>query len=210
VTAKRLALCLLAHTPLGMTAAAQSVEVAAYGAAVTNSEIDQTRQARGLGLGADASFRLGRVEVMARGLTSSLGADFSVQPDYALHELELLASYDWRHGLSGYIGLGRRFLDPELVAQDVGMARVGVRARTLLTSLAEIRASASYMPLTRFSGGGDADLAVELSLGLRVGRQAGRISGRLDYRYERIDREVNGSSVPIRFSVARVGLGLVL
>jgi hypothetical protein len=201
---------LLAHAPLGVTAAAQSVEVAAYGAAVTNSEVDEVRQARGLGIAADASLRWGRLAVTARGMTSSLKADFSVQPDYALHELELLASYDWRAGLSGYIGFGRRFIDPELVGQDVGTTRVGVRARTWLTSLAEVRASAAYLPFTRFNGGGDADVAVELSLGLRVGRQGDRISGRLDYRYERIDREVNGSSVPIRFSVARIGLGLVL
>jgi hypothetical protein len=210
VTGRSVFLCLLAHALFGAGAAAQAVEVAGYGAAVTNSEVDRVRQSRGLGVGADVSVRFGRIEVTARGLTASLRGDFSIQPDYALHQLEAAVSYQWRKGISGHIAITRRFLDPEFLGQDVGMMRVGVSSRTWLTSLAAVQASVAYIPLTRFSGGGGSDLAVELGLGLRVGRQTGRVSGHLAYTYERIDREVEGSSAPIRFSVGRIGVSMRL
>lgn len=189
----------------GPEAAAQKVEVAAHGAAVTNSEIGHERQARGLGVGADVTARLGRVRLVARGLTASLRADFTVQPDYALHQLEAVAIYDWAYGLSVQAGLGRRFVDPEFVSQEVGLMRVGLRSESRLTSFAGIHASASYLPVTRFSGGGGSDLALELGLGLRLGRETGRLAGMVEYTYQRIDRDVNGIGAPIRFSVARVG-----
>ncbi len=189
----------------GPEAAAQKVELAAHAAAVTNSEIGRVRQARGLGLGADVTMRFGRVRLVARGLTASLRGDFTVQPDYAVHQVEALAIYDWAYGLSVQAGLGRRFVDPEFVSQEVGLLRVGIRSETRLTSLARIHASVAYLPVTRFSGGGGSDLAIELGLGLRIGRETGRLAGMVEYTYQRIDREVNGSGAPIRFSAARVG-----
>jgi len=202
---------LLLHALCGAAAAAQTaVEVAGYGATVTNSEVGRIRQARGLGAGAEVSARFGRIQVTARGLTASLRGDYSVQPDYALHQLEAVASYDWGPGLTWHLGLARRFVAPELQSQEVGMLRVGVSARSWLTSLAAIQAFAAYLPLTRFSGGGGSDLAVELGLELRVGRRTGRVAGTVAYTFQRIDREVNGSAAPIRFSVARLGAAVRL
>lgn len=203
---ERSCVCLILVTLAGGRAAAQTLEVAGYALAATSSEIGRVRQARGLGFGADVGVHFGRVHLVARGLTASLRADFSVQPDYAVHQLEALAAYDWAPGLSFQLGVERRFVSPDFQAQEVGALRVGVRSESRLTSLAGVHASASYLPLTRFSGGGGSDLAVELGLGLRIGRRTGRVSGIVEYSYQRIDREVNGHATPIRFSVARVGV----
>lgn len=203
---ERCCVCWILVTLAGGPAAAQTVEVAGYGVAATSSEIGRARQARGLGLGADVSVHFGRVHLVARGLSASLRADFSVQPDYAVHQLEALAAYEWSAGLSFEVGVERRFISPDFQAQEMGALRVGVRSQSRLTSLAGVHASAAYLPLTRFSGGGGSDLAVELGLGLRIGRRTGRLSGLVEYSYQRIDREVNGDATPIRFSVARAGI----
>jgi hypothetical protein len=186
---------------------AQTVEVTAYGVAASNSEVERVRQARGLGLGADVRVEFGRFRLEARGLTASLHADFSIQPDYAMHEIEGLATYLWRPLLALQVGVSRRFADPDFAAQEVGLIRVGVLSETRLTSLAQVQARLAYLPLTRFSGGGGSSFAAELGLAVSVGRATGRLRGVIEYTYQRIDREVNGGAAPLTFSVARVGVG---
>jgi hypothetical protein len=186
---------------------AQNFEADIYGVAVSNSEIDSVREAKGLGIAADARWQQGRWRVELSGLTASLRADFSVQPDYALHELSAAASYLWGPGLWLQLGIGRRFVSPDFTAQEVGLFRVGLVSEARLSSLAQIQARANYFPLTRFSGGGDTGLALGFGLGARVGRATGRFHGIVEYTYERIDRKVNEADTPIKFSVARAGLG---
>ncbi len=189
-------------------ASAQKLEVSVYGVAVSNGEIDSIREAKGLGVAADARLQRGRFRLELRGLTASLRADFSEEPDYALHELSASAGYLWGPRLWLQVGLGRRFISPDFAAQEVGLLRVGIVSETQLSTLAQIEARANYFPLARFSGGGGAGLALGLGLGARVGRTAGRFHGIVDYTYERIDRKVNDAATPIKFSVARVGLGV--
>ena len=191
---------------LAAAAEAQSVAVTGYGVAASNAEVDRTRQARGLGVGAEIGLDFGRYRVDLRALTASLDADFALQPDYAVHELALLATYRWRTALAFQLGAGRRFTNPDFVAQEVGVIRVGIRTETTLSSIGGIWGRAAYLPVTRFSGGGGSDLALELGLGVRLGRLDGRFNGVVDYTYERIDRTVNGGSVPIRFSELRAGM----
>jgi hypothetical protein len=185
---------------------AQQLEVSAYGLAASNAEIDRTRQARGLGLGAALGLDFGRYRVDVQALTASLDADFSIQPDYALHELSLLATYRWRPALSFQLGAGRRFTSPDFVAQEVGVIRVGLLTGTTLSSIGRIWARAAYLPLTHFSGGGGSDLALELGMGVALGPINSRVNGIAEYAYQRIDRGVNGRSVPIRFSDLRAGV----
>jgi hypothetical protein len=186
---------------------AQAVDAAVYGVAVSNSEVEKVRQARGLGVAADVGVDLGRVYVEVRGLTASLHADFSVQPDYTMHLIEGIATYRWRAPLAFQVGIERRFLSPEFVAQEVGLVRVGVLSETRLSSLGTIRGYASYLPFTRFSGGGDAGFGAELGIGIAVGRAAGRVRGLVEYTYERINRTVSDQEVPIATSIARLGVG---
>jgi hypothetical protein len=188
-------------------AEAQRMHAAVYGVAASNSEVTRERQARGLGVAADVGVDLGRVSVEVRGLTASLDADFTVQPDYAMHILEGVATYRWRAPLAFQVGVERRFFSPDFAAQEVGVLRTGVLSETRLSSLGVIRGYASYLPLTRFSGGGDAGFGAELGLGLSVGRAGGRVEGRLEYTYQRINRKVSGEEVPIATSIGRLGVG---
>lgn len=191
---------------LAARAEAQRLEVTAYGLAASNAEVDRSRQARGLGLGAALGLDFGRYRVDVQALTASLHADFAIQPDYAVHELSLLATYRWRPALAFQLGAGRRFTSPDFVAQEVGVVRVGLLTETTLSSIGRIWARAAYLPVTRFSGGGGSDLALELGMGVRLGPSDSRFNGIAEYAYQRIDRQVNGGSVPIRFSEMRAGL----
>src|SRR5690348_12928840 len=50
-----------------------------------------------------------RFRVELQGVTTSLHAHFAIQPDYALNDLAVLASYRWRPALALQVGAGRRF-----------------------------------------------------------------------------------------------------
>jgi hypothetical protein len=198
-----LLMCMLGAAP----AQAQRIEVSAGAVAVTNSEVDSTRQARGPGLGVAARMDRGRWRFEAQGVTASLDADFTVQPNYAVHQLAASASYFWEPGIRAVGGIERRFVSPESAGQEVGLVRLGLGAETRLSSLAGIEARADWLPVAWFSGGGGGGFSLGLGLGLRVGSATGRVHGLLEYSYERIDRQVNGMPSPIRFSVTRLGLG---
>jgi hypothetical protein len=191
---------------LAVRAEAQRVEVTAYGLAASNAEVDRTRQARGLGLGAALGLDFGRYRVDMQALTASLDGDFSIQPDYAVHELSLLATYRWRPVLSFQLGAGRRFTSPDFVAQEVGVVRVGLLTETTLSSIGRIWARAAYLPVTHFSGGGGSHIALELGMGVRLGPANSKFNGVAEYGYQRLDRRVNGGSVPIRFSQLQAGV----
>ena len=148
----------------------------------------------------------GRFRVELQGVTTSLHADFAIQPDYALNEVAVLGAYRWRPALSMQLGASRRFTSPDFVAQDVSAIRVGLLTETPLTTLARMYARAAYLPLRGPAVEGAAAWPCELGLGLSVGARDGRYTGLLEYDYQRIDREVNGEGVPIRSSMVRLGL----
>jgi hypothetical protein len=184
---------------------AEQIEVAAFGVAATNAEVDETREARGLGFGAGASVRLDRFLFEGRAQTASVDGEFSVQPDYAINELALQATYLWRPALGVLVGIERRFISPDLAAQEVGLVKVGVRTETPLSRLGRIRAHAAYLPVARFSGGGGSSLGLELGLGIGVGPADSRFGAIAEFVYQRIDRDVNDVEVPIQYSATRLG-----
>jgi hypothetical protein len=187
-------------------AAAQTVQIAGYGVAATNSEVERVRQVRGLGLGADVRVSFARFRLEARGVSASLQADYSIQQDYTVRQLQAVATYLWRPLLAFQLGLDRRFASPDLAAQEVGLFRVGVLSETRLSSLARVQGNLAWLPLARFSGGGGSSFGAELGFGVGVGRAAGRLEGIVEYTYQRIDRKVNGLGVPLTFSVVRAGV----
>jgi hypothetical protein len=186
---------------------AQDVQFSAGGAAVTNSEIARERQAKGLGIAGGISALLGRFRLEARGLTASLKADFSSQPDYALHQVDVTATYLWRPRLGLQVGAARRFVGPDFAAQEVGLLRVGVTSEARLTSVAAIQGSIAFLPVTEYSGGGESGNAFELGLDLRVGRHSARWQGLVGFSYQRLQRDVNGVAAPGTFSEVEVGIG---
>ncbi len=203
------ALALLAlGTPVA--APAQTIGVTAFGVAATNGEISDTRQARGLGFGGGAWIELGKFRVEARALHATLRADFSIQPDYDVDQIDLSGSWFWRPYLALQLGATRRFTAPDFVAQDVGLVRIGVLSETRIARIAGIWVRGAYLPVTRFSGGGSAGLGLELGLGAEVGSPGGRLQGFVGFDYQRIDRDAGAASAPLQFSAGQAGLRLRL
>jgi hypothetical protein len=186
-------------------AAAQEVRASAFGAAVTNAEVENTRQARGLGggIGAQVAFTRFRAEVSY--LHAALKADYSIQPDYNVDQVDLSLSWFWRPYLAAQIGAARRFTSPEFVAQEVGLFRLGILSQARLARIAGIWARGAYLPLSRFSGGGSTGLGLELGMGVEVGYPEGRVKGFAAFAYQRLDRNA-GAEAPLQFSVGQAGV----
>jgi hypothetical protein len=185
--------------------AAQALHLTAFGAAATNAEVEDTRQARGLGFGVGAHAELSGFRAAARYLHASLSADFSIQPDYNVDEIDFVVSWFWRPYLAAQIGMVRRFISPDLVAQDVGLIRIGVLSESRLARIAGVWVRGAFLPLSRFSGGGDAALGLEFGLGVEVGDPVARLQGFASFDYQRIDREAAGEA-PLQFSVGQLGV----
>jgi hypothetical protein len=194
-------LTLLAPGPL----VAQTVRLAAFGVAATNSEVEGTRQAKGLGFGVAARAERSRFRLDVRYLHASLRADFSIQPDYDVDEVDVAATYFWRPYLAAQIGAARRFTSPAFVAQDVGLVRLGVLSETRLARIAGLWVRGAYLPVSRFSGGGNAGLGIEVGLGAELGAPEGRVQGFAEFAYQRLDREA-AAAAPIQFSAGQVGV----
>jgi hypothetical protein len=203
------ALALLTLGP-SVAAPAQTIGVTVFGVAATNGEISDTRQARGLGFGGGARIELGKFRVEARALHATLRADFSVQPDYDVDQVDLSGSWFWRPYLALQLGATRRFTAPDFVAQDVGLMRIGVLSESRIAQIAGIWVRGAYLPVTRFSGGGSAGLGLELGLGVEVGSPGGRLQGFAAFDYQRIDRDAGAASASLQFSSGQAGLRLRL
>jgi hypothetical protein len=188
---------------------AQTVRLAAFGAAATNSEGARTRQAKGLGLGLAARAERDRFRLDARFLHANLQADFSIQPDYDVNELDLVLTYVWRSFLAGQVGFARRFVSPAFVAQDVGLMRIGVISETRVARIASFWLRGAYLPISHFSGGGSMGLGLEMGLGAEVGSPDGRLQGTLEFEYQRIDRDA-AAPAPLQFSVGLAGIRIRL
>jgi hypothetical protein len=190
-------------------AAAQEIRVAGFGVAATNDEVEDTRQARGLGFGVGARVELSQFRVEARYLHAALQADFSIQPDYDVDDIDLLATWLWRPYLAPQIGVARRFISPDLAAQDVGVIRIGALSEVRLARIAGMWVRGAYLPLTRFSGGGSASLGLEVGLGVEVGDPAAKLQGFASFDYQRIDRNA-AAEAPLQYSVGQAGVKLRL
>lgn len=189
--------------------AGQTARVSAFGVAATNAEVVETRQTRGLGFGVGARTEWSRWRVEARYLHAALQADFSVQPDYDVNEIDLAATWFWRPYLAPELGVARRFVSPELAAQDVGVVRIGALSEVRLARVAGLWVRGSWLPVSRFSGGGSAGFGVEVGLGVEVGAPTDRFQGFAGFEYQRIDREA-ASEAPLQFSVGQAGVRLRL
>jgi hypothetical protein len=186
-------------------AGAQTYSVGAFVAAATNSEVQETREAKGLGFGLAARAERSRLRADLRYLHAALKAAFSVQPDYDVDELDVRLTYLWRPYLGAQIGAARRFISPDFVAQDVGILRMGVVSEARLSRIAGLWVRGAYLPLSRFSGGGGSGLGLEVGLGADVGPPGGRWQAFVEFDYQRIDRDAPGPA-PVQFSSGQVGV----
>lgn len=197
-----LALATVAPAPL----VGQTVNIGARVARMNYQEISDDRTADGWGAAGSGQIRLGRFGLAATILYVPLSPTGGPSDDFDLLQLDLRASYAFTPFLSAEIGGGRRFIDPDFVAQEVGLIRVGLRSENRVTNLASFWLRGAYLFASRFTGGGSADLAFELGLGVGVGTPNGRFRVQSEYEFQRIDREVGGTDVPIQTGVASFGI----
>lgn len=187
------------------TIVAQTVRVNLDAIGLTYQEVRKGREATGKGGGGGVEVRVGRFRLDARASAVTLEPD-SGGADYEFKQVDVRVSYAINPLLSLEVGGGRRYVDPENVAQEVGVIRIGVLSENQLNRLADVWVRGAYLADPRFSGGGSADLAFEFQLGVGVGTANKRFRFHAEYEFQRIDREVDSTAVPLQMSVARVGI----
>ena len=192
----------------------QRLRLPVFGGQSTNQELDSTRNAIGPGVGGSAEFRFGRFAVEVSGYRAELEPDDPALTAYTLQQGDLrvfirVLNADQGTDLSVLIGGGGRKMDPDLAAVDVGVIRVGVRARAPLTRLAELGIRGAYLA-PRFSGGGESSFAFEVGLELGIGTRNGRFRFQAGFDFQRLDRTVGGLDAPVQLTTSRAGVQVAL
>ncbi len=192
-------------------ASAQVLRFGVQAVTVTHDEIREGKRADGTGIGGSIEVRYGRLLFEGRGYSASLNADLPTDQDFDVRQLDGRLSVLITSPVAIEVGAGRRWIDPELAAQDVGFVRLGIRAENSVTRLARVWFRTAYLVKPEFSGGGDVGLAVEVGLGTAIGTPNGRFRVRGEFNFQRIDRKVTPPGgveldVPIQLAVARFGI----
>jgi hypothetical protein len=184
------------------------VRIGVYGVGLSHTETTQDRRSNGAGLGGSLTVRLGRFGLDISGHGARLDSSGAESQSFDLVQGDVRASVRLATGVALEVGAGRRMVDPEFAAPDVGLGRVGLLSEIPVSSAGAFWGRAAYLVAPRFNGGGDAGLAFELGFGAGFGTRNGRVRGRVDYEFQRIDRTVNARDVPIQLSFVRLGIEL--
>ena len=184
----------------------QIVRLRLEGIALTYQEVRDGRISTGSGGGAGIELALKRFRLDIRAYTAKVEGEAGSTFD--LVQADVRAGFFVNQFLAIEVGGGRRYIDPEFATQEVGVIRVGVLSDNRLNRFANVWVRGAYLVDSRFSGGGDSDLAFELGLGAGLGSANGRFRAHAEYEFQRIDRRVGTGDVPIQMSVARLGVAL--
>jgi hypothetical protein len=189
-----------------LPAQSQTVRLGIHAVGLTHTEIAPERRAEGAGLGGLISVRWRRLGLDLSGHVARLDSVDGGPKLFDLYQGDVRLSYRVATGLALEVGAGRRYIEPDFAAQDVGVTRAGILSEIRLSSLGSVWGRGAYLIAPRFSGGGTAGLAVELGFGAGLGTRNGRFRFRVEYEFQRIDRSVNDVAVPIQTSLARLGV----
>lgn len=201
---------LLGLAAAGSPVRAQTFSLGLHGALGDYREVSSNLRYQGGGFGGSLALHVGRFS--AEGAVTRV----SYTPHDRNAGLEGFKStqidgrfgVDIAGGLTAEFGVLRRTIDPALAAQEMGAARIGVRYTKVVGPGATIGLRGNYLAGAKFTGAGSAGLAFELGLFASVGPQNGRVRGTADYGFERIDRKVGSSKVPIQQSLVRLGVAV--
>lgn len=185
--------------------AAQYVRVGVNAVGITHTEISEAARTEGAGIGGLVSVRVGRFGLDLSGFTAKLDS-VDGGPAFDVLQGDARASVRIATGFAFEVGGGRRAIDPEFSAQDVGYGRVGFLTEFRLASIGGVWGRGAYLVAPTFSGGGSAGFSLELGFGAGIGTSNGRFRGRVEYEFQRLDRTVNQVDVPIQQSVAKLGV----
>ncbi|NIM47763.1 MAG: hypothetical protein GTN62_00240 [Gemmatimonadales bacterium] len=207
-------LCLLALAGSGV-AGAQTIRFGVHGVSLTHNEVKKEKGADGTGFGGVTELRVGRLHFEAKVYHAQLSPWLeSDTVEFKATQLDIRVSFRVAPGIALEAGGGRRWIRPELAAQEVGFIRLGAVSENQVARIASVWVRGAYLVRPQFGGGGEAGLAVELGLGAGVGTANGRFRVRAEYEFQRIDRRSYPQGleikVPIQMAVARFGVELGL
>ena len=123
-------------------------------------------------------------------------------------QLDARIGVDLAAGFAAEVGVMKRTVNPELSAQEMGAGRIGIRYSKQIGPGAMVGLRGNYLVAAKFTGEGTAGLAFELGLLASVGPQSGRYRFTMDYGFQRVDRKVSNTSVPIEQSLVKVGVAV--
>ena len=191
-------------------APAQTLSLGVQGALGDYREVSSNLRYLGVGAGGTVWLRVHRLSV--EGSASSISYDprdsTAGLDSFKAVQLDARLGVDIGAGLTVEVGAMRRTVDPELTAQEMGAARIGLRYSRVIGPGATVGVRGNYLAGAKFTGEGSAGLAFELGLLVSAGPQNGRFRVTGDYTFQRIDRKVNDVSVPIQQSLVRIGIAV--
>ncbi len=194
----------------GATARAQTVSLGVHGALGDYREVSSNLRYRGFGGGLSlwlSAYRFS-AEATATRVSYDPRDDNSGLSSFDATQIDARVGYDVAAGFTAEVGLLRRTISPELAAQEMGAARIGVRYSKLIGPGTTVALRGNYLAGAKFTGKGSAGLAFELGLLVSAGPVNGRYRLTGDYGFQRIDRKVGGQPVPIQQSLVRVGVAV--
>jgi hypothetical protein len=194
----------------GAAVRAQTVSLGVQGALGDYREVSDTLHYRGTGGGVTLELRLHRfsAEASASRVSYDPKDASSGLTNFKATQLDARLGFDVAAGFTAEVGVLRRTISPELAAQEMGAARIGVRYSKSIGPGTTVALRGNYLAGVKFTGQGSAGLAFELGLLVSTGPVNGRYRFTGDYGFQRIDRKVRGRPVPIQQSLVRVGVAV--
>ena len=197
------ALVVVLSTPL---TAQRFLRVGVHSVGMTYTELTDATKAEGVGGGATLQLRWRRFGLEGLVAKARMKPVNEALEQYDFVQFDVRLNY-WIASLVA-IEVGGEWwsIDPQFAAQEVGAGRIGIVSQYPLANISEIWARGAYLINPRFSGGGEAGLAVEVGLGIAVGTSNRRFRVVAESNFQRIDRRVNGVEVPLQLTQARLGV----
>jgi hypothetical protein len=194
----------------GATARAQTVSLGVQSALGDYREVSSNHRYRGAGGGLSLGLRLHKfsAEAAATRVSYDPRDGSSGLTSFKATQLDARLGYDVSAGFTAEVGVLRRTISPELAAQEMGAARIGVRYSKLIGPGTTVALRGNYLAAAKFTGKGSAGLAFELGLLVSTGPVNGRYRLTGDYGFQRVDRKIGGAKVPLQQSLVRVGVAV--
>lgn len=183
------------------------VRVGVHSLGMTYTEVAETSRSEGVGVAATLQLRwrrLGLEGLVSKARLKPVSNDDLEQ--YDIVQLDVRFNFWVAPIVALEIGGEWWSIDPEFAAQEAGAGRIGIVTQYPLARISEVWARAAYLVNPRFSGGGDAGLAIDLGMGIGVGTSNGRFRVVAESNFQRIDRQVNNVEVPLQVTQARLGV----
>jgi len=191
---------------VGPVTAQKTLRVGVHSVGMTYTEINAGTKSEGVGGAATLALRWRRFGLEGMALKTHLVPDQEGLEPYDFVQWDVRFDFWIAPIIAIEIGGEWWSIDPQFAAQEGGAGRIGFASQYELARISEIWVRGAYLVNPRFSGGGEAGLAVELGLGVGVGTSNGLFRVQAESNFQRIDREVNAIDVPIQLTQARLGV----